>query len=75
MISTILKLLESGLSLWQHEEAQKYLEKVIDLKGQWYEEYNKEMPDDAILDNIEFELRVVSEAFSSQVGTAYTQNK
>ena len=74
MIDSVLKLLVTGLSLWEHKDARKYLDKTIKLRKQWYEEYNKDTPDNATLDNIELELRLISEAFSSQVGVAYTRD-
>jgi len=68
MVESLFKVLASGLSLWQSKESRKYLDKLIRLKKEWYEEYNLDRPDMAKLDNIEFELRLLSEAFASKVG-------
>ena len=63
-----LGLLEAGLKLWQHKDKNKYLDKTIKLKRKFYEEYNKETPDMAILDNIEFELWIISQGFIAKIG-------
>ena len=68
MIEILANALLAGLSLWKSKEARKYTNKVINLKRDYYDEYNKETPDHAVLDNIEFELRRTGEAFYSKVG-------
>jgi len=73
MVESLFKVLGSGLSLWESKESRKYVDKLMKLKKEWYEEYNLERPDMANLDNIEFELRVLSDAFSSQVGVKNPQ--
>ena len=70
MTEALFLALHSGLSIWQSKESRKYLDKLIKLKKEYYEEYNQEISDDAVLDNIRFELRLLSEAFSSKVGAA-----
>lgn len=75
MISSVFKVLEAGLGLWKSKESRKYLDKVIKLKREWYEEYNKETSDHAILDNIERELLILCESFSSQAGIKNADNK
>lgn len=67
MFASLVGALEAGLSLWKSKESRKYIDKVTNLKRDYYEEDNKERPDMALLDNIEFELRLVSESFGSQV--------
>ena len=74
MTDALFKALASGLSIWQSKEARKYLDKLIKLKTDYYEEYNQEISDDAVLDNIRFELRILGEAFTSKVGTANSEN-
>ena len=75
MTEALIKSLSAGLSLWKSKEARKYVNKLMGLKRDYYEEYNKSLSDrdDAVLDNIEFELRLLSEAFSSQVGSENPQ--
>lgn len=65
MLSSIIQLLQTGLSLWEHHEKTKYIDKVIQLKKRYRDEESK--PENersgAVLDNIEFELRLISAAF------------
>lgn len=70
MTEALFLALQSGLSIWQSKEARKYLDKLLKLEKEYYEEYNQEISDDAVLDNIRFELRLISKAFNSQVGAA-----
>ena len=69
MIGALFQSLAAGLSLWQSSEKRKYLDKLISLKRDYYEEFNKgpSVRSDAILDNIQFELQLISLAFSSAV--------
>lgn len=69
MFEALCKTLEAGLSLWGDKEANKYVDRLIALKKKYYEEYNKPLGarSDAVLDNIEFELRVLATSFSSGV--------
>lgn len=68
MFETLLSVLETGLSLWDHEDSHKYRDKVIDLRRRWNEEKNKADSDrsDAVLDNLEFELRLCAIGFASE---------
>lgn len=75
MFNSIVSILSAGLTLWNTKESRKYLERVIELKKAWHEEYNKKNPDDALLDNIFTELRIIGESFSAQVGKQDTKNK
>lgn len=68
MVSSLIKALVTGLSLWQSKESRKYKDKLIKLNKEYWREYNKERSDMAVLDNIEFELRLLSQAFYSEVG-------
>lgn len=65
MVESLLKVLEVGLSLWEHKEKHKYQDKYLKLKREYYEESNKPRGDrdGAILDNIEFELRLLADSF------------
>ena len=71
MIGDLFKALAAGLTLWQHKDAREYLDLVIKLRKEWYEEYNKEVPIDSVLDNIELQLQHICDAFSSNVGIPY----
>ncbi|MBK7366155.1 MAG: hypothetical protein IPI97_14655 [Nitrosomonas sp.] len=77
MFSALLKVLGAGLSLWASKEARKYIDKKIALEKAWYEEYNKDdaSRSNAVLDNLEFELRTLAIAFASEVGASQAGNK
>jgi len=77
MTLALIQTLKTGLSLWLHKDKTKYLNKVIKLEKAYYVEDNKvtedkDRRDFAVLDNIDFELRLISEAFNSQVGKTNT---
>lgn len=69
MFETLAAALLTGLSLWEHKEKTKLADKVIELKRLRYEEQNKseDLRSDAVLDNLEFELRLAAHAFYSLV--------
>lgn len=67
MIELVFKLLSSGLSLWEEKEKHKYIDRLIKLRTEYYEEINKPVHDNARIDNIEFELRVLCDSFTSSV--------
>lgn len=75
MVSAIIKALASGLSLWESKESRKYIDKLMKIKKDYYEEYNKDRPDMAKLTNMRFELQLLCEAFSSKVGTQGSVDK
>lgn len=69
MIVAIIKALEAGLVLWNTKEGKEYLEKVIKLKKEYYDEMAKhpKKRSDANLDSITLELRFIADAFSGNV--------
>jgi hypothetical protein len=64
-VKLILGILEQGLKLWNSKEATKYIDKMIKLKKEWYEEYNKPLDQrsDVKLDFIELQLRILCQSF------------
>jgi hypothetical protein len=72
LITALFGSLEAGLSIWQSKDARKYLDRVIKLREDWYEEYNKERPDHAVLDNLELELLIICKSFNSQARISNT---
>ena len=74
MFSALATVLGAGLQLWGSKERTKYLDKLTRLKKEYYEEENSDEPDDARLDNLEFELRLMGEAFSAQVASQNSKN-
>lgn len=77
MIPLLFETLFAGLTLLNTKEARKYRDEIIKLKRDWYEEFNK--PDNeidhSVLDNTEFELRIIGEAFVTEVGKQDVSNK
>lgn len=69
MIDSLFQALASGLSLWESKESRKYLDRLLKLEKDYYEEFNKEVFDDAVLDNIRHQLCALSKAFTTKVGT------
>lgn len=69
MILQIISLLSAGLTLWGDKEKNKYIDKLIELKKKYYEESNKleTERDDAVMDNILFELKILSDSFVTSV--------
>lgn len=72
MFSVIFSLFTAGLNLYAQKDKEKYVDKLLSLKNQYYAEFNKPegQQDDAVMDNIEFELRTLAAAFASAVGEA-----
>ncbi len=64
-VKLILGILEQGLKLWNSKEATKYIDKMVKLKKEWYEEYNKPLDQrsDVKLDFIELQLRILCQSF------------
>ena len=62
-----IELLGIALKIWEHREKTKYLVSYLDLKKKYYEESNRETPDNCVLDNIEFELYLLSSSFATEV--------
>jgi len=63
-----LKILEQGLKLWNTKEGRKYLDRVIKLKKEWYEEYSRTDRSQLALDRIQNELRIIAESFATNLG-------
>jgi hypothetical protein len=70
VFGSILTILAAGLSIWESKEKTKYIDKMLGLKKDYYEEFNKgpELRDHAQLDRIEYELRVLGETWAASVG-------
>ncbi len=61
MIQSIIALAEIALRLWASMEKRKYQDKLLGLKRKWRDEWNKPKGErsNAVLDNIEFEIRLL----------------
>lgn len=67
MVKLLLGVLEQSLKAWNSHESTKYLDQLIDIKADWYEEYKK-LPsarDHNRMVELESELRILSESFIS----------
>ena len=53
MLTSIFKLLGSALSIWEHENASKYQDQLLDIQRKYDEEADKDVPDRNILDRLE----------------------
>jgi hypothetical protein len=64
-LNLTLGVLKEGLKLWNAKEATKYLDRVIALEKDYYEELGKPSEDrsDYKLDSILLELRIISQSF------------
>lgn len=70
MVNELFAALAAGLKIWEHKDANKYRDRLFSLKREYYEEFNKPLDkrNDAVLDNCEFELRLLASGFASSVG-------
>lgn len=77
MVTLVLGVLEQGLRLWNSHESTKYLDKLLKLKKDWHEEYNKPLDErsDNALDDIEFELRILADSFIQASQAPNIKNK
>lgn len=64
-LNLALGILKEGLTLWNSKESSKYLDRVIKLEKEYYEELNKPLDarSDYKLDTIMRELTVISRSF------------
>ena len=64
IIGSLFKITEHTLSIYQTKQARKYLDRVVYLKREYYEESNKpeNKQNHARMDNITAELRIISES-------------
>jgi len=67
VIVAIFELLGAGLRLWSDEAKLRYKKKLYRLEKKYYEESNKDKPDHAVLDDIEFELQLLARSFASEI--------
>lgn len=69
IFGSILGIVEAALSIWASKLRQKYIDKVETIKRAYYEESNKpaEERSDAVLDNLEFELRLVTASLAADI--------
>lgn len=69
MFTSIIGIVEAVLHIWAKKLDRKYIDRVAELKRAYYEEQNKpdDQRSDAVLDNLCFELRLVSAALAADL--------
>lgn len=69
IFGTILGIVEAALSIWASKLRQKYIDKVEGIKRLYYAEMNKPVEErsDALLDNLEFELKITTASLASEI--------
>lgn len=69
MFNIILGIVEAALSIWASKLRQKYIDKVEQIKRDYYAEINKPENErsDAVLDNLEFELRITTASLTNDL--------
>lgn len=69
IIDSILRIAAALISLLELKERRKYIDRKMELQKQFYEEYNKpfEQRNNAVLDNIQFELCVLVETIAADL--------
>jgi hypothetical protein len=77
MFSALLDILAEALKLWNTKEKTKYQDRYLSLKRDYYAEQNKDADSrsDAVLDNLEFELRILGHAVAAGLREQNTQNQ
>lgn len=73
-VTALFGALKAGMSIWESKERTKYLDRLMSLEREYHVEKNKLVPDDAVLDDLEFSLFLLSSSFGSEVRKSAAQN-
>lgn len=73
MITAIIALVTAGVNFLDDKLKTKYIDEMIQLKQQYYEEQNKPDADWAVLDNIEFRMRNIALGVAADLAIAHAQ--
>lgn len=67
---SLLAIVGAVLQLWASKEKRKYIDEKMAIEKAYYEEQNKpaELRSDAVLDSLEFRLRILASAIAADVG-------
>lgn len=76
MIDSLFKALAAGLSLWESREKTKYIDRLETIRREYYYEINKDSGSrsDARLDQLRFELLLVTDSFAATAATTGAKN-
>lgn len=68
-VSVVLDLVRSGLGIWESKEKHKYIDRFLKLEKSLYEEEARDAKerDQAVIDNLHFDLMLFSRAFGSEI--------
>ncbi len=77
MFNAFLTVLGAGLQIWASKEKRKYIDKFIKLKKEYREEESKpdDKRNDAVLDDLEFQLKLLGIAFAAESSIADPTNQ
>lgn len=77
VVEIILGLLETALSIWDNAAKTTYINQVTALRQQYYTEFNlpDAQRDDAVLDNIVFQLNNLAAGFMAEVNASQVVKK
>lgn len=67
MLQAVLEIAKFGLSVWDSKEKNKYLDELLQLEKEYYEEGSKHRPDMAIINGIERRMQSLSKNLSAQI--------
>lgn len=75
MFEILGRVLGAGLAIWEHKEVNKYRDKLLSLQKRHREARSKPAAewDDAVLDDIEFELKILADSFAGSVSEGSRQ--
>lgn len=69
--SVVLEIISAALQIWASKEKRKYIDEKLAIQKAYYEEQNKpiESRSDAVLDSLEFRLRILASALAAEINT------
>lgn len=75
--TALFNILASALSIWDSKEKTKYIDEKIRLEKRFYEEYNKDLAirSDAVLDDVQLQLRILCNNVAAAIGAKNTGSK
>ena len=77
LVTALFSIVGSALSIWDTKEKRKYLDKYIQLQKDYNEAINRsdDQWNDARIDSILFDLRLLVSAINSEIGKSVIANK
>ena len=77
LIGSVISLVNTALGYMHTKEKRKYLDKIISLEKDYYEAINRNEANwnDARIDNIMFELKLLINSINSEAGKSHVADK